>query len=208
MTIIEVYEIIGKIVKQYPVQTNDYERPNAFFVLNDPAFINTGSQGKTKIYAETAENRKVFFNRKWEDTGFDVDDTSFDFPMLCLFQNSFRSLDLHRFTYELDLYAIGKYEVDESNVVWELTDVAQERILVNVLMQFEDFVKFNGVWVHNSTLNNTELNQVTESVKQAFKNRNSLSFNREYIGTQKLSACTCKVDLQLTNCDSVGFVWE
>jgi hypothetical protein len=203
MTIIEVYEIIGKIVKQYPVQTNDYERPNAFFVLNDPAFINTGSQGKTKIYAETAENRKVFFNRKWEDTGFDV-----DFPMLCLFQNSFRSLDLHRFTYELDLYAIGKYEVDESNVVWELTDVAQERILVNVLMQFEDFVKFNGVWVHNSTLNNTELNQVTESVKQAFKNRNSLSFNREYIGTQKLSACTCKVDLQLTNCDSVGFVWE
>jgi hypothetical protein len=207
MTILDVYKIFKEIVKQYPQQAETYKRLQGFFVLNDNAQINTANLGKSKIYAES-ENLDVFYNRRWETDLYNVNDISFDFPVLVAFQNEFQSLDLNRQNYKLELYAIGKYELIEENVVWERTDVVYENQLLNVLKQFEGFVKSSGVWVHESTLTANELLLCTETAKQAFKNRNSLSFKREQVGTQRLSACTCTVDLQLSQCDFLTFDWN
>jgi hypothetical protein len=207
MTILDVYKIFKEIVKQYPQQAETYKRLQGFFVLNDNAQINTANLGKSKIYAESA-NLDVFYNRRWETDSYNVNDISFDFPVLVAFQNEFQSLDLNRQNYKLELYAIGKYELIEENVVWERTDVVYENQLLNVLKQFEGFVKSSGVWVHESTLTANELLLCTETAKQAFKNRNSLSFKREQVGTQRLSACTCTIDLQLSQCDFLSFDWN
>jgi len=207
MTILDVYKIFKEIVKQYPQQAETYKRLQGFFVLNDNAQINTANLGKSKIYAES-ENLDVFYNRRWETDSYNVNDISFDFPVLVAFQNEFQSLDLNRQNYKLELYAIGKYELIEENVVWERTDVVYENQLLNVLKQFEGFVKSSGVWVHESTLAANELLLCTETAKQAFKNRNSLSFKREQVGTQRLSACTCTIDLQLSQCDFLSFDWN
>jgi hypothetical protein len=207
MTILDVYKIFKEIVKQYPQQAETYKRLQGFFVLNDNAQINTANLGKSKIYAES-ENLDVFYNRRWETDLYNVNDISFDFPVLVAFQNEFQSLDLNRQNYKLELYAIGKYELIEENVVWERTDVVYENQLLNVLKQFEGFVKSSGVWVHESTLTSNELLLCTETAKQAFKNRNSLSFKREQVGTQRLSACTCTIDLQLSQCDFLSFDWN
>jgi len=207
MTILDVYKIFKEIVKQYPQQAETYKRLQGFFVLNDNAQINTANLGKSKIYAES-ENLDVFYNRRWETDLYNVNDISFDFPVLVAFQNEFQSLDLNRQNYKLELYAIGKYELIEENVVWERTDVVYENQLLNVLKQFEGFVKSSGVWVHESTLTANELLLCTETAKQAFKNRNSLSFKREQVGTQRLSACTCTIDLQLSQCEFLTFDWN
>jgi hypothetical protein len=207
MTILDVYKIFKEIVKQYPQQAETYKRLQGFFVLNDNAQINTANLGKSKIYAES-ENLDVFYNRRWETDSYNVNDISFDFPVLVAFQNEFQSLDLNRQNYKLELYAIGKYELIEENVVWERTDVVYENQLLNVLKQFEGFVKSSGVWVHESTLTANELLLCTETAKQAFKNRNSLSFKREQVGTQRLSACTCTIDLQLSQCEFLSFDWN
>jgi hypothetical protein len=207
MTILDVYKIFKEIVKQYPQQSETYKRLQGFFVLNDNAQINTANLGKSKIYAES-ENLDVFYNRRWETDSYNVNDISFDFPVLVAFQNEFQSLDLNRQNYKLELYAIGKYELIEENVVWERTDVVYENQLLNVLKQFEGFVKLSGVWVHESTLTANELLLCTETAKQAFKNRNSLSFKREQVGTQRLSACTCTIDLQLSQCEFLTFDWN
>jgi hypothetical protein len=207
MTVIEIYQIFKTIASSYPIQSNDYETLQSFAVLDDPAMLNTANLGKSKIYAANDFNKSLLFNRKWQEGAYDLNDIGFDFPLLSVFQTKFNSLDLNRVTYEIPIYVIGKDEIESDNITFEQMDTILETMLFNVLRQFEGFVKYEGNWVHESTLTQFEISKCTETVIQAFKNRKALTFERERVGVQKLSSVYCTLNIQISKCDFLDFVY-
>lgn len=211
MTILDLWSILGRIVENYPVQTNDYERPNTFAVLHNPSSINVDNFDKSKIYETIAANNNIFYSRNWEANNNNVNNIEVGFPAVIAFQNQFTGTnDLTKFAYQIDLYVIGRSESD--TVVFERIDYIYERILVNVIKELFTYSKgsstsYTDEWQPRSLFESDGNHTITANVGTMIKNRQNIVFNREPVNeyTNGLAGVSCRLELQGFDCTTVNF---
>jgi len=198
-----IQNIFYNLVKDYPSQSNDYNQPQTFAAIRYREQIHNASLDKTKIYNTIAANNGLFYSRTWDNASNNINDISFDFPLVFLLQQASQTSDHKRPVYRF-LFGVMDLKNRDSSIDSRVDEVKindLEVILSSVLNEALEYVyvdhnnNSNYVW---RSKNNTSSEDIRSYLRTAIKNQNNLVFTpfEDWEKQRELNGIMCELVIQ------------
>lgn len=207
---LDVYRIFQEIVKNYPLQSPVYLRPDTFAALKyRDQFFDTAF-GKTEIYQTIVANQGLFFSRIWEANNYDVNKIDYDFPLVFLLEMEDKASSYDRPTGN---FILGVMDIDERDKSIDQRSDEVKRNDLDVMLRSIINESLNYVYASRDNIsfaweseNKIKAELSTDIIEYFrgqfltnFKNHNELQLKvfEEYEKSKKLIGVMCDVNIQL-----------